>query len=88
MVILEVTVPTFGRFFVHDDLSIEEILLLPSTGEDEVRVLQETMQRKDSPWALKSEVLLASLSTVFNVSAEFVTFHRNKEPDPDTEPEQ
>jgi hypothetical protein len=88
MVILDVSVPTLGRFFINDDLSTEEVLLLPSTTDEEMKILEESMQRKDAPWLFKSEVLLASLASVFNVDKEFVTFHLNNEPDPISEPEQ
>jgi hypothetical protein len=45
------------------------------------------LQLKDSEWVPKSQVLLAALATVWGIDPADVTFHQNKEPALEVEPE-
>ncbi len=82
MVILEVSVPTLGRFLVHDDYSMEEVLYIPGIYEDspEVQTLGQILQENASPFRYYLNVLEASLVILYGAPVE-VTVHTNNQPE-------
>lgn len=75
MVIIDVTVFCLGRFFVHDDLSTEEVLLHPWADDNDLKLVQETMRRKDSPDQTRKGLFLSSLSSLLDLDETDVKFH-------------
>lgn len=88
MVILDVSVPTLGRFEILDDFSIQDVSLLSTTGVKETETLTHVMRSKDAPWNVKKDVFLASLASLYNLDEKDVTFHSINEPELQVEPEE
>jgi len=88
MVIIDATFQPLGRFLVHDDLSIEEVLFLPFVSDEEVRNLEHNLHLKDSPFSTRLGVLLAAIATIYNVDpVASVIIHKLDEPPMEVEPE-
>lgn len=87
MVIAELTVPFLGRFAVNDDMSITDVSLLPSVTEEKIAFLSRVLKQKDSPFDTKKDVILAALSSIYDVVPETVTWNSLNEPELVIEPE-
>lgn len=75
MITLDVTVFPLGRFFVHDDYGIEEVLLLPSTGDEEIKWLEEVMKRIAVPYGEPRQTLLNALARTYRLDETDCDFH-------------
>ena len=88
MIILDVTIPTLGRFEVLDDFTIRDFDLNTEVTERELETLSEYMRVRHTFGTTYSECLLSAMASLYGMPAEMVTWHARNEPLVMVEPEQ